>query len=234
MVRKPRSGFRSQDLVTSFMRNRTNTIKQLLLWSRKKTSFFPFFSPFFCEHALLAAARKSGVVDHQNYSAKRSICTLMSPMPSGFRGVLGFFLFKNWTAEGAKPQEGAHPGPGALGIPWIPRWKFRSSPSALAGAPRAAGSLWPGVRTWDVSALPAPSTTSSFVDQSRLLPAKLFSLWCAVGTQCYLGNLKPRFVIRMLQGQVTKLKGSTWSQRAEHKHLPPLMPATNMTQPLRN
>lgn len=32
-------------------------------------------------------------------------------------GVFWGFLFNNWTAEGAKPPEGAHPGPGALTHP---------------------------------------------------------------------------------------------------------------------
>lgn len=73
-----------------------------------------------------------------------------------------------------------------------------------------------------MSALPLQFITSYFVDQSRLLPAKLFSLWCAVGTQCYLRNLKPCFVIRMLQRRLAKLKASTWSCRAEHKPSPAL------------
>lgn len=68
-----------------------------------------------------------------------------------------------------------------------------------------------------MSALPLQFITSYFVDQSRLLQAKLFSPWCAIGTQCYLGNLKPCFVIRMLQRRLTKLKASSWWYRAGHK-----------------
>lgn len=71
-----------------------------------------------------------------------------------------------------------------------------------------------------MSALPLQFITSYFVDQSKLLQAKLFSLWCAIGTQCYLRNLKPCFVIRMFQRRLTKLKASSWSYRAGHKPSP--------------
>lgn len=115
-----------------------------------------------------------------------------------FPGCLGGLCTRTGQQRVPNPKRERSQPRELSGIPRIPGWKLRSSPSAAAGARRAAGSLSPGAAA--VSALPAPLRTSFFVDQFRLLPAQLFSLRCAIGTQCYLGNLKPSFVIRMLQG----------------------------------
>lgn len=165
-------------MVTSFMRNRANAIMPTV---KKENFCLPFF--FFGGHSLLAAASKCGGADHHNYSARSLICSFTSP-----RGRVSGVFWGFWTAEGAKPPEGARPSQELPGIPGSP-----------AGA--ALGS--------DVPALPAPLTNLLPWGSISLLRAKVFSLCCAIGTRCYLSNLKPRFVIRMLQGRVTKLKAST-------------------------